>query len=996
MKDSTFSAETTGAASKRAGWLLVAVATMALTACNGGSSSSGTQQQPITVSVSPAGVTMDSGQAQVFSASLANDTTGAGVAWTVSGGGALSATTTTSATFTASATSATTASVTATSKANATASTSASITVNPALSIHGPAAGTGTVGTPYSDATASASGGSGTKSFAIASGALPTGITISASSGAISGTPTTAGTFTFAVSVTDSATTPVTVAAAPVSITIAQPGVTVSIANPNRTIEGGQVVNLTATVANDPTNKGVTWTTSGGGSLSASTTSSTTFTALGTINQASETVTATSIADTTRSATASISITPGPQITTQGALPDGIAGVAYSKAIAVTGGTEPFTFSISTGSLPAGLTLNASTGTISGTPTAAVTSKPFAIVVYDSAPIPQSFGSSMTLTIDPASTVAISTTSLPQATPNSAYSATLSAAGGVSPYTWSITLGSLPTGLSLSTSTGVISGTTTSTMETSFTVQVADSQTPTPATASFQFHIIVQPALAAGANDGELTGSYAFQLAGISNGGTAGVDYGAATVGSLTFDGAGNITSGVQDLNNINNPMNNNPVTGKYTLGADNRGTILLDNGSSVVTLAIAAGGVGSGVAQTVRLIRFDDSGVDGSGIVATGVARLQTASAFTQLNGAYVFGMQGHTPCVGCASVAVTPFGPVSLVGYFTAAGGSVSGGLADGAGVNASYNNVTLSGATTAPTAKTGRGTLTLTPTGTLFPAAPTHFVYYVVNAGQLFLMSTDAHGHSSGGFYTLLSGEADAQQISTYTSSTLSGNAIGYGNAGIGGNGVNTGPTGAAAGIYRYTFNQGADTASATIDSNSGGTLSSQSFPTSAYTLSAEGRMSVSASSTAPIIYFYANGEGFGTQQPNSTQTGSAGLITFEPQMAGPFSISSLASSFILGSLPPGVYDQGTNSGVTTLAANGTIEATLDSSKNDGTLAAGQTGTGTYALDSGTGSTTGRGTIAGSSIVYIINNNRLVTIDSTATGSPNTLVFDAQTAP
>ncbi len=868
--------------------------------------------------------------------------------------------------------------------------------MNPALSIHGPSSGSGTLGTPYNDTSTSASGGSGSKTFAIANGALPTGLTLSNSTGAISGTPTAAGTFNFSVSVTDSATVPVTVTAASISISITQPGITVSLNNSTPTVEGGQTVTLTATVAGDTAGKGVTWTTSGGGTLSNLTATAATFTAYSTLNGTSETVTATSISDTTRSATATITITGGPQISTQGALPDGIVGVAYSKTITESGGTAPLTYSISSGSLPSGLTLNASTGTISGTPLAAVTSKGFTILVADSAPVPQSFGSQMTLTIAPASTVAISTSSLPQATPNTPYTTTLAAVGGVPPYTWSITLGSVPAGMTLNPSTGVISGTTTANAESSFTLQVADSQTPTAATATTTLHIIVQPTLPIGANNSELVGAYAFRMAGISNGGTAGVDYGAATVGSLTFDGAGKITSGVQDLNNINNPMSNNPVSGNYTLGADNRGTILLDNGSSVVTLAIAAGDVTSGVAQTLRLIRFDDSGTDGSGIVATGLAKLQTTSAFTALNSTYVFGMQGHTPCVGCASVAVTPFGPVSVVGYFTASGGSITGGLEDGAGINTSYNNVALGGTITAPSATTGRGTLTLTPTGTLFPAAPTHFAYYVVNANQMFLMSTDSHGRGTSGLYTLLSGEADAQQIASYTSSTLSGSSIGYGNIGIGGDGVGANPTGTGAGIYRYTFNQGAGTASATIDSNNAGAVSSQSFPVAAYTLSAAGRFNVAASNNAPIIYFYGDGAGFGTQQPNSTQTGSAGLLTFEPQMAGPFSISSLAGSFILGSLPPGAYGQGTNSGVATLSSTGAISVTLDSSKNDGTLVSDQAGSGTYSLDAGTGSTTGRGTIAGVSIFYTINSKRLVSIDSSVTNSPNTIVFDEQTGP
>ncbi|MHC4714860.1 MAG: putative Ig domain-containing protein [Planctomycetota bacterium] len=72
----------------------------------------------------------------------------------------------------------------------------------------------------------------------------------------------------------------------------------------------------------------------------------------------------------------------------------------------------------------------------------------------------------------------ITTTSLPNGTVDVAYSETLAATGGVTPYTWSVISGSLPSGLSLASSTGVISGTPTTEETQNFTVQVTDSQDP--------------------------------------------------------------------------------------------------------------------------------------------------------------------------------------------------------------------------------------------------------------------------------------------------------------------------------------------------------------------------------------------------------------------------------------------------------------------------------------------------------------------------------------
>ena len=84
---------------------------------------------------------------------------------------------------------------------------------------------------------------------------------------------------------------------------------------------------------------------------------------------------------------------------------------------------------------------------------------------------------STTLTVQTAP-LSITTTSLPGGTVNFAYSDTLAAAGGKTPYAWSIASGSLPTGLSLNSGSGAISGTPTATGTFSFTAQVSDSSSP--------------------------------------------------------------------------------------------------------------------------------------------------------------------------------------------------------------------------------------------------------------------------------------------------------------------------------------------------------------------------------------------------------------------------------------------------------------------------------------------------------------------------------------
>jgi hypothetical protein len=165
---------------------------------------------------------------------------------------------------------------------------------------------------------------------------------------------------------------------------------------------------------------------------------------------------------------------PPPVTITTSALPSATQGVAYSTTLAASGGTPPYTWSVTSGNLPGGLTLASSTGVVSGNSTANGTFN-FTVQVVDANA--QNASATLNLFVNPPAPppVVITTSALQNATQGVAYSAALTASGGTAPFTWSVTSGSLPAGLTLASGSGVISGSSTANGTFNFTVQVVDA-----------------------------------------------------------------------------------------------------------------------------------------------------------------------------------------------------------------------------------------------------------------------------------------------------------------------------------------------------------------------------------------------------------------------------------------------------------------------------------------------------------------------------------------
>ncbi len=163
---------------------------------------------------------------------------------------------------------------------------------------------------------------------------------------------------------------------------------------------------------------------------------------------------------------------PAPVITTTAPLPSGSVNVPYTTTLFAEGGTPPYLWSVSSGLLPQGLTMNGGTGEIGGTPVTAGSST-FTVTVTDAQ---NSTGEKQFTLAIAGQALQITTTSLPQAKKKVAYRQALGASGGTPPYTWSLSSGRLPSGLSLNSATGVISGKASKSGTSSFTVRVTDAK----------------------------------------------------------------------------------------------------------------------------------------------------------------------------------------------------------------------------------------------------------------------------------------------------------------------------------------------------------------------------------------------------------------------------------------------------------------------------------------------------------------------------------------
>jgi len=308
-------------------------------------------------------------------------------------------------------------------------------------------------------------------------------------------------------------------------------------------------------------------------------------------------------------------------------VPNGNVGAPYNATVNATGGFQPYNWTITSGSLPPGLIFNNNNNSvnISGTPTT-VGSYLFTFQVTDNQAATASAG--FAISISAGAPLSIQTTSLPGGNNGWAYSTFVKATGGSGNYTWSVISGNLPAGLSFDpNNSGNISGTPTATGTASFTVQVADTETP-PSTATTALSIAITSCTFTGLN-----GHYAF----LANGWKGATDATSA-VGSFVADGAGHLTVGNLDVSEQSKGTTSGTFTGTYCVGPNNLAAINLTlaapfNGSALFAAALDSTGNG-------HVVSYDNS----SSAIVSGLLRKESTSAFStsSINGNYAFGLVG------------------------------------------------------------------------------------------------------------------------------------------------------------------------------------------------------------------------------------------------------------------------------------------------------------------------------------------------------------------
>ena len=698
-------------------------------------------------------------------------------------------------------------------------------------------------------------------------------------------------------------------------------------------------------------------------------------------------------------------------------LPNGTANTPYSAQLQASGGTSPYTWSqTSGGAMPAGMTLS-STGAFSGSPTKAGTFGPYVFTVADSASH-TAVSSGISIQIA-SSSLAVTTTALPNGTVGTAYTAMLAASGGTSPYSWSQTSGgAMPPGVAPITGDGTIAGTPTAAGSYGpYVFTVTDVNGTTEASATFTITVtgMATAVCTTQGNEAALTSGtpYAFLLKGTDGNGNP-IDI----AGSFTPDGAGGITNARADYNGLSSgpePLQVNFSGRSYSFSTSAEGCLYLafsglasadvrkasaveslsyrdaaDRARKVARPAISAVPVANvqfsfylaafntttSLYQVGRIIESDHA----SGTHTSGFLHAQAPSDFTltALPANYAFGVDGWTATASPAALRT------AMAGAFTNTSGTLSAGYADLNSGGTPSGEMTGGYGVLNSTidATTGRGTgsyFTETPTGKL----TFDFVFYVINGSDLILISTDL---ASGGSTTpLLAGRALAASASSNTAS-LSGYYL-LASQGLQATGTSVGNK---AEIGTFSSDGVSAIPTASIYSNDAGTYRSNQYTSSSYTVeAASGRVSISGlTSSSPVLYLTAAAtadDEIAAFLVGTDTEASSGIVVTQSATAPNYTVANVNGNYAASTEEDVDGSNGAFLGLFTFNGSGGYTLTAKSTGTVPSIAS----PGSIAVN-----TDGSGNLAGGTFPLVTNGNVIFAIPDS--GDPLLFVLEVGTLP
>ncbi len=746
--------------------------------------------------------------------------------------------------------------------------------------------------------------------------------------------------------------------------------------------QGGTIPLISATVLNDTQlNGGVTFSLLpvgvGSGTLTQLTSTTASFAAPGVVTaETIVTITATSVDFPKQFAVLTVKIEPPPSITTT-SVPDATLDTAYTAPITATGGVPPLSWSLSSGTLPTGLTLGSSkTDTVNITGKATVAGAyTFTVTVTDATGASSTSGQLQIVV----SSLAFTTTSpLPSGTVGVAYAGVqFAATGGTPPYAFSLANGSnLPPGLQLNA--GDLTGTPTTVGNYSFDVSVTDSENPA-AVITNTFTLVVNPVQ----DLTLLTGSYAFNFSGNNASGFV------AAAGTFTTDGNGNITTGEADITNLQNNTLYKSITGTYTAGQDGRGTITFTSvtGAPTFAFAIDAGGSGHG-----RLIEFD-----AAPIVTRGSGRLEAQSVTTCVvtgtgtntyAGTFAFGGSGYA-----SNFAAGGAGPIGFAGTFTAIppiSPATQGSLGNGEMDSNAPNNVLFGNGGNSISGVYQSGpdsthcTLGLSAAGLSNP----NYDVYPISFSDAFMIETDT---VNGNTPNITTAEMKQQFGQPFNTGSMSGAMAG----GVSGS-VLSGSYVPYVSVMQMVSSSGSGSFQILLTDNEGGIVSGTNGTPFAVTYTADqfGRVDTGGFTVngvfQPIFYLVSDDEAFVVSML------SGGPISghLDTQTLSHFTTASINGTLVEGTSAPAVSADQNFSGYLTFDGSvtpATINGVQDVSTSSANTSA-EAVTGTYVL-SNTGAVDGSGTVtltspaASTAAFYIVSPTKMVMITTPQTALPHT---------